>query len=194
MPVCLRDGEQRALKWSSLDLEHRIMTIAEVYDRRAGKEREGTKSDGGRVIPIRPELLPLLRVMHERNHSGLVCSLPSERTMARGLRRWLKRAGVTRAALHDSTSVSRSMRWHDLKATGGTWMAVEGASPTLIRDVLGHTQTSMTDRYMRAAAILRGGRFGEPFPARPRRNRCRTKNSCGAKHGVAHDRLVPSPG
>jgi hypothetical protein len=48
------------------------------------------------------------------------------------------------------------------------WLAVEGASPTMIRDVAGHTQTSMTDRYMRSAAILRGGRFGRPFPPLPR--------------------------
>jgi hypothetical protein len=34
-----------------------------------------------------------------------------------------------------------------------------------LRDILGHTQTSMTDRYMRAAGILHGGRFGRPFPS-----------------------------
>jgi len=38
---------------------------------------------------------------------------------------------------------------------------------TEIRDVLGHTQTSMTDRYMRSAAMLRGGRFWDVFPHLP---------------------------
>ena len=33
--------------------------------------------------------------------------------------------------------------------------------------MLGHTQTAMTDRYVRAAASVRGGHFGEPFPALP---------------------------
>jgi hypothetical protein len=63
----------------------------------------------------------------------------------------------------------------------------------MIRDVAGHTQTSMTDRDMRLAAILRGGRFGRPFPEGPgallrsgpgldrlRRGRQRfSKSSCG---------------
>ena len=45
-------------------------------------------------------------------------------------------------------------------------MAVAGCAAHEIRDVLGHTQTSMTDRYVRAAAFVRGGAFGEPIPAR----------------------------
>jgi hypothetical protein len=52
-----------------------------------------------------------------------------------------------------------------MRATGLTWLAVEGRSATEIRDIAGHTQTSMTDRYMRAAGVLHGGRFGRPFPS-----------------------------
>lgn len=144
------------------------MTIAETYDRRAGADREGTKSGAARVVPIRAELGPLLKAMRAASKGvGLVCPLPSMRMMARGLRTWLRHAGVDRPALFSTTSVSKRLRWHDLRATGLTWLAVEGASPTMIRDVAGHTQTSMTDRYMRSAAVLRGGRFGQPFPAIP---------------------------
>jgi hypothetical protein len=62
--------------------------------------------------------------------------------------------------------VNLNLRWHDLRATTGTWLAVEGRA-TEIRDVLGHTQVSMTDRYMRDATAVRGGQFGEPFPPLP---------------------------
>lgn len=169
--LCLRDGEQRALKWSAVDLEHGIITVAERYNRRAGEDREGTKGGAARVVPIRPELVPLLKAMREASGGeGLVCrGLQSLNGSARGLRTWLRHAGVKRAALHVTTSVSKQIRWHDLRATGLTWLAVEGASPTAIRDIAGHTQTSMTDRYMRSAAILRGGRFGKPFPELPGR-------------------------
>jgi len=166
--LCPRDGEQRALKWSAVDLEHGVVTVAETYDRRKREDRAGTKSGAARVVPIRPELAPLLKALRDATGGvGLVCPLPAFRTMARGLRRWLKHAGVTRAALHATSTVSKQLRWHDLRATGLTWLAVEGGSPTMIRDVAGHTQTSMTDRYMRSAAILRGGRFGQPFPTLP---------------------------
>lgn len=166
--LCLRDGEQRALKWSAIDLDHGMVTVSETFDRRAGEVRDGTKSGAARVVPIHPALMPLLTVMHEESGGkGLVCDLPSYRDMARGLRDWLRNAGVVREQLHKGTSVSKQIRWHDLRATGATWLAVEGRPPTEIRDVLGHTQTSMTDRYTRAAGILRGGRFGVVFPALP---------------------------
>ena len=166
--LCLRDGEQRALRWPSVDLVHGVVTIGETFDRRTGKAREGTKGGAARQVPIPAELLPLLQAMHDQaKGKGLVCDLPSLRDMARGLRRYLDRAGVTRRALHTGTSASKPCRWHDLRATGLTWMAVRGDSATSIRDVAGHTQTSMTDRYMRQAGVLRGGRFGEVFPALP---------------------------
>jgi integrase len=166
--LCLRDGEHRALKWPAVDLAHGVVTVAETFDRRAGADREGTKSGAARVVPIRPELLPLLEAMKaESGGKGLVCDLPSLRDMARGLRRWLLRAGVDRAQLHQGSTVSKQLRWHDLRATGLTWYAVEGRPSGEIRDIAGHAQTSMTDRYMRAAGVLRGGRFGEVFPPLP---------------------------
>jgi hypothetical protein len=109
--------------------------------------------------------------VHRRGTGGVggVCRglLGKRAGLARGLRTWLRHAGVERAALCETTSVSRQLRWHDLRATTMTWLALDGATPTMIRDIAGHTQTAMTDRYMRAAAILRGGRFGQPFPAIP---------------------------
>jgi hypothetical protein len=53
---------------------------------------------------------------------------------------------VDRTQLHNGTSVSKQLHWHDVRATGLTWLAVERRSTTEIRDVTGHTQTSMTDR------------------------------------------------
>jgi hypothetical protein len=68
----------------------------------------------------------------------------SKRTRLR--RRWLLKAKVDRTQLHNGTSVSKQLHWHDVRATGLTWLAVERRSTTEIRDVTGHTQTSMTDR------------------------------------------------
>lgn len=47
--LMLRDGEQRALKWSAVDLVHGVVTIAETYDRRKGEDREGR-----RAAPLAP--------------------------------------------------------------------------------------------------------------------------------------------
>lgn len=165
----LRDGEQRALRWEHVDLEHGVVNVCEVFDRTSKAVRDGTKTEAPRVVPIPPTLVPLLEAMHAKaDGTGLVCrGIASQRAMARGLRTWLRKAGVDRTALFATTTVSLPIRWHDLRATCGTWMAVAGCAAHEIRDVLGHTQTAMTDRYVRDAAIVRGGRFGEVFPALP---------------------------
>jgi integrase len=163
----LRDGEQRALRWAHVDLEHAAVNVCETTTK--GEAREGTKSDATRTVPIPAPLLPLLRDMHKAaGGGGLVCrGIASQRAMAPGLRTWLRKAGVTRASLFTSTSVNLNIRWHDLRATCGTWLAVAGRSAMEIRDVLGHTQVTMTDRYLRDASAVRDGTFGEVFPALP---------------------------
>jgi hypothetical protein len=148
-------------------LEHANVALCETFDQTTQAARDGTKSGMVRNVPIPPPLL--LQAMHDQaGGEGLVCrGIASQRAMARGLRTWLRKAGVTRPSLFKATSVSLPLRWHDLRATCGTWLAVAGRPATEIRDVLGHTQVSMTDRYMRDASAVRGGQFGEPFPALP---------------------------
>jgi len=165
--LCLRDGEQRALAWPDVDLDHGVVTVGATVDRRTGEVREGTKGGSARTVPIPRELVPLLTAMKAAaTGKGRVCTMPPANA-ARGLRLWLRKAGVDRAGLHKPSSVSKVLRWHDLRATGLTWYAVAGRPATEIRDIAGHTMTSMTDRYMRAAGLLRGGRFGQVFPPLP---------------------------
>ncbi len=86
--------------------------------------------------------------------------------MARNLRRWLLKAGVDRPALHASTATSQNLTWHDLRATGATWMAVRGDDAHKIMQRCGHKSFSTTILYVREGAAIREG-FGEPFPALP---------------------------
>jgi integrase len=95
-----RDAELRILRWS--DIDHGIIDITRAYNRRKPDETKGTKSDCPRRFAVEPNLLPLLDAMRaESGDEGLVVCLSSERNMPRDLRRLLKVAGVTRAALHE---------------------------------------------------------------------------------------------
>jgi hypothetical protein len=58
------------------------------------------------------------------------------------------------------------MTWHDLRATGATWMAVRGDTPFAIKHVLGHKSVATTEIYIREADAIREG-FGDVFPALP---------------------------
>jgi integrase len=163
----LRDGELRELRWEDVDLEHRLVHVHHAYNRRT-KQSKTTKTGNTRSVPIHENLLPLLRTMHaEANGVGLVLSLPSERTMARSLRRWLRRAGVTRDALFEASPTRKPLTWHDARATGVTWLAVAGLDATKIQRRAGHTTIETTMAYIREAESFAGEAFGTPFPPLP---------------------------
>ena len=164
----MRDGELRVLRWDGgdLDLEHGVLSVTRAWDRRA-KDVKSTKSGETRRFALEPHVLPLLRAMRaEAKAEGAVVGLPSERTMARSLRRWLWRAKVRRPELHEGSATRKPLTWHDLRATGITWMAVRGDDPLKIKQRAGHSTFSTTEIYIREAEAVREG-FGEPFPVLP---------------------------
>jgi integrase len=191
-----RAGELSALRWDAIDLEHGTIHIHEALDRRSHKV-SSTKSGRSRRFAIEPSIMPLLRVMHEERTGELVCWLP--RRMADRLRGWLERAGVTRRELRDETSATtKALGWHDLRATGLTWMAVRGDEPLKIMQRAGHADLQTTQIYVRTAEAIEDG-FGAVFPPLPAalleadsdarvstlpRLRDQKRNDVGAGHGV----------
>jgi integrase len=163
-----RDAELRVLEFESdVNMEHGVLDITRAYNRRRPSETKGTKTDTTRRFHVEANLLPLLHALHaERDGKGLVIKLPSERAMARNLRRWLWKAGVRRPALHESTPTSKNITWHDLRATGATWMAVRGDDALKIMQRCGHRDFGTTQLYVRDAEAVREG-FGEVFPPLP---------------------------
>ncbi len=159
-----RDAELRVLRWS--DIDHGIVDITRAFNRRKPGEVKGTKSDAPRRFAVEPNLLPMLEAMRPTDGAGLVIELPSERAMARNLRRWLWKAGVRRPALHERSATSLHLTWHDLRATGATWMAVRGDDAHKIMQRCGHKSFTTTMLYVREGEAIREG-FGEPFPALP---------------------------
>ena len=165
-----RAGELEALTWDDVDLEHQVITINKAIDRRTSKVKS-TKSGEARRIPIEPALLPLLeRLNAERPKrdpgTSRVFWLPKDDVRATQLRDHLMAAGVTRAELHVTDAHRKNLTFHDLRATGLTWMAVRGDQPLSIKQRAGHRSFSTTEIYIREAENLSHG-FGETFPELP---------------------------
>ncbi len=125
-----RRGNVAAMKWADLDLELSQWRIPE------------TKAGRVQFVPLSaPALAILKRRLETANGSEYV--LPSHgRTghlaeIKTGWSRILKVAGI------------ENLRPHDLRRTLGSYMAVNGASLSIIGAALGHTNASTTQVYAR---------------------------------------------
>ncbi len=164
-----RASELRALTWDDVDLQHNVIRITKSIA--IGKDEiKSTKSKRGRTIPIESALRPLLVTMHGEveGKGDLLPDMPSAFNLSAGLKRWLKVAKVDRASLTSKGPSERPIRFHDLRATGITWMAVRGDEPQKIQARAGHSSFTTTQGYIREAEVLRDG-FGEPFGPLPSR-------------------------
>lgn len=161
----LRSGELRALECQDVDLKHGTISVSKALGP-AGCVKP-TKGLRRRYVPIEQPAIPLLEalLLEAGNKGFLVREFPSERDMARGLRRWLVCAGVTRRELHERSPTTVPITFHDLRATGITWMAVRGDSPLRIQHRAGHSEFATTQRYVRAAEFPTA--FGDVFPKLP---------------------------
>jgi integrase len=162
-----RDAELRALQCRDVDTDHLSMRVTKSSSRRTGTV-QSTKGRRQRTVPLEANVVPLVDAMKaEQGDEGpLVAEMPSVLHMSRGLRTWLLKAGVDRHELHHATPTTRPIRFHDLRATGVTWMAVRGDDPLKIQHRAGHTDFQTTQRYIRTGEAVREG-FGEPFPELP---------------------------
>lgn len=84
---------------------------------------------------------------------------------ARRVRPYLQRASVERAEPFVTDTMRKNLRFHDLRASSITWMAMCGNPPQIICSVSG-TKTETIRCYQREAEVLIDG-FGEVFPPLP---------------------------
>lgn len=135
----LRRGELLALKWSSVDLDRRTITVQENFV-------EGhllpPKNNRIRRVPIAPDLWRELAAVERRE--GLVFSnrygrIIDENTAAKHLR-----------ALCDAQGVRR-IGWHLLRHTFASQLVTRGVSIRTVQAFLGHTTVQMTERYAHLA-------------------------------------------
>jgi hypothetical protein len=142
-----------------------IVHIHRGIDRERGGTK-GTKSGLARRFGIEPAILPLLSAMRkEQCGTGRVIrKMPRMRDLAEGLRNFLTLAGVTRAELHTTDRTRKALTWHDLRATGITWMAIRGDDALHIQHRAGHSSFSTTQGNIRQAEAVREA-FGSVFPA-----------------------------
>jgi integrase len=142
----MRRGEILNLRWSQVDFGRSQIHLTRT---KSGKERD---------VPMNTQVHNLLFNL-ARHESGFVFA--SQKT-SRALTH-CKRAFTKACELANITD----LHFHDLRHTAATRLAEMGAEPFTIKDILGHSDLRMTDRYTHAVewrkreALERIGNYGE---------------------------------
>lgn len=168
--LLVRAAELEALGWDDVDLERGVVHVHRSL-RRYSREEKTTKTGDTRRFAIEPTLLPLLRALREEcGGRGRVLGetrMPNKFELSKAVRLYLAVAGVERDELFINDATRKWITFHDLRATGITWMAVRGDDPLKIKQRAGHASLSTTEGYIRLAEEL-SEEFGTVFPELPR--------------------------
>lgn len=151
----LRAGEQEALLVRDVDLAHGFLHIDKAVSRKTGKVGP-TKHEHVGDVPIEPALAPLLEAITKGRAGGeALLWMPVDEDRAPSLRKHLRAAEVTRAALETHDERNKRLVFHDLRATHLTHRACRGDAAALIQAVARHESFQTTLGYINRATLLR---------------------------------------
>ena len=124
-----RHGELINLRWRDVDLTRKVIVLHD------------TKNKERRVLPLAHHALELIKAHHEARDVATDLLFPAPRKPNEP---WASRsawqAAVTKAGLED-------FRFHDLRHSAASYLAMNGASLAEIAEVLGHKTLAMVKRY-----------------------------------------------
>ena len=120
------------------------------------------------ALRSRARTAPLLDQMWAERPKPGTLLFPRFTHLAEVLREDLMKAGVKRASLHVRRQGSQPIRFHDLRATGITYMAIRGDSDQDVRERAGHADFETTLLYIRRGHLaLSSAAIGRPYAALP---------------------------
>ncbi|MCD4553205.1 bacteriophage integrase [Burkholderia pseudomallei] len=128
-----RKNELLALDWRRVDFERSFLRL----------DAEHTKNGKRRVVPLNGAALSALRDQREwveRKCSDSEWVFPAWsgkriQTLQKGFNAACARVGI------------ENFRIHDLRHTFASWLVMEGVSLYVVKDLLGHSSISVTERY-----------------------------------------------
>jgi site-specific recombinase XerD len=130
----LRRGELVNLKWNSIDLNRKLLYIESTPTFR-------TKSGRMRIIPLNDTALYILKTKQGRDASGYVFTMNGKQIFADWIthlfKRYVRLANLSNESIH----------FHSLRHSFASWLAQDGTSVYVIKDLLGHSDVKTTQIY-----------------------------------------------
>ena len=131
-------SEALALRWQDVNWEQGVL---HVHARKTAHHKHG----GERMVPIFPEVLPLLREVWEQAPEGAVHVIEHHRNhpnLGVMLSRIVRQAGLTPWA----------KIWHNMRASRCTELQQGGFAPQVVTDWCGHTEAIAEQAYWMTTA------------------------------------------
>ncbi|KGX06865.1 phage integrase family protein [Burkholderia pseudomallei] len=132
-----RKNELLMLEWSRVDFDRRVLQL----------DPENTKNGKRRVVPLNDEAVTALCDQRDwvKRHAPrsrwvfAVASGDRLTTIQKGFRAACGRVGI------------EDFRVHDLRHTFASWLVMAGVSLYVVKDLLGHSSITVTERYAHLA-------------------------------------------
>jgi integrase len=136
-----RMGEQRAVRWSDIDFENRIITIRRSAPKWLVIEKS-PKSNRHRRVDLTPELGEALGNIQRRSEA-VFCNEDGSK-LRPGQFHEILWAAQKKAGL-------RRIKWHELRHSFASILTTGGAPLRVVQSLLGHSSIKMTERYAHLA-------------------------------------------
>lgn len=140
----LRLGELLALRWRDVDFAGSALNVARAMS--AGVE-SSTKSGHTRRVPLADQVAGALDRMSRREHF----ISPDDLVFCNALGRPLDDSALRRRYCRAQAAADvRPLRFHDLRHTFGSLLAMRGVDVVTIQKAMGHSALATTSRYLHA--------------------------------------------
>jgi site-specific recombinase XerD len=130
----LRRGELLNLKWNNVDMERKLLHIESSPSFK-------TKSGKKRIVPLNVAAFLILQARQGKSVSEYVFTLNGNNIsgcfLSHKFKKYVKKANLSNPNVHI----------HSLRHTFASWLAQDGTSIYLIKDLLGHSDTKTTQIY-----------------------------------------------
>jgi integrase len=136
----LRDGELRALKRTSLDLEVGRLVVRERIHDASGMDEDSPKSGRNRELALSQEARKALLTIRHLRGPYVFCREDGKPLSRQNVETWLEKAVK-------ASGIQKHVTWHVLRHTFASHVAKLRGNLFEVQSLLGHSTVQMTRRY-----------------------------------------------